>query len=82
MIRAKDVVVLAALAWFLLRDTETTSVELTQTCVDAEGNQITVPLGECPEGYTLVIEESPYATPPYAGLQGCGGGCGCADCAG
>ena len=85
MIRAKDAVVLGVLFWWLLRDRESTSVELTQTCVDGEGNRITVPLGDCPPGYTLETYEG-TESPPYVpelpeyqtqlGGCGCGGKCG------
>lgn len=79
MIRTKDVVVLVAMAWLLLRDSESSTVSLTQTCVDAEGNRVTVPLGDCPEGYTLEIINN--QSPSSEGLGGCGCGERCGDCA-
>jgi len=67
--RAKDFVVLGILFWWLLKDREETAVSLTQTCVDSEGNLITVPLGDCPPGYELVTGEV-YPTEPLTGVEG------------
>ena len=78
MIRAKDAVVLGVLFWWLLRDRESTSVSLTQTCVDSEGNEIIVPLGDCPPGYELQTYES---TQQLRGMGGCGCGGKCGGCA-
>lgn len=69
MIRAKDVVVLGVMLWFLLKDKEETNVALTQTCIDSQGNLITVPLGDCPEGYTLLTGE--VETENGGGLGNC-----------
>jgi len=54
MIRAKDIVVLGVLFWWLLKDREETSVSLTQSCVGPDGDVIQVPLGDpCPPGYAI-----------------------------
>jgi len=58
MIRARDVIVLAALAWWLLRDREEVSVGLTQTCIGPDGDVIQAPLGQCPPGYTTEVYEN------------------------
>jgi hypothetical protein len=92
MIRPKDIVVLAALAWWLLRDREETSVSLTQTCVFPDGSTVHVPLGSsCPGASVLLTGENvigdseqwwsgqlPDARKsPYAGMEVQGYGCSC-----
>lgn len=90
MIRAKDVVVLVGLAWWLLRDREEVSVGLTQTCVYPDGYTEQVPLevSECPYSPEHGVGEfdygNAYSVEPLetnSGLGGvCGSGCACANC--
>src|SRR5262245_14254620 len=61
--RARDVIVLVALAWWMLRDREETQVGLTETCIGPGGDRLRVPLGDCPPGYTLETSYS-YPTEP------------------
>lgn len=63
--RAKDVVVLGLMLWWLLHDREETSVNLSQTCVFNDGSVMLVPLGaECPNGSVLETQGNVYPTEP------------------
>lgn len=69
--KAKDVVVIGVLLWWLLRDRESTDVSLTQSCIipGYPDSRIQIPLGEpCPNGYEV---ETINETPPYVQLGGC-----------
>lgn len=79
MIRAQDVIVLTVLAWWLLKDKESMSVSLEQTCVYNDGSFERVPLGmDCPEGSELMTYDGQYSSSAgYEQLGGCGCGGGC-----